>query len=104
MAFQIIKEVTAMKDTSEVTIKQVLAFMWRVEVQTSQKAMLATIQEREEFYMVRLLKNTDCETIKQKSPKEWENATTVAPSKSQDNAQPTKNTNCGKLNHFKQVC
>ena len=56
-------ELTTVKNTIEVTSKQVLALVWRVDIQ---KAMSATIQETKEFNMVRYTKNPNCETIKQK--------------------------------------
>ena len=42
MTFEIMKELTTIKKTSQVTSEQVLAWANRVEVETLQKAMLDT--------------------------------------------------------------
>ena len=80
--------------------------MQRGEAQRSQKAMLATIQETKEFYMVKCMKNTNRKTIKQKTTQAMRK---YHHSSSHDRSRQCLThgktcTTCGKLNNLKQVC
>ena len=53
MTSEMIQELTVIKNTSEITSKQVLAWAKRVEAHRSWKALLVSIQENKEFDMIK---------------------------------------------------
>ena len=61
MMTEIRRELTAIKKTNEITSKEVLAWVRRVEAQTAQKALIETTKEIEEFNAMRRheLNNSD---------------------------------------------
>ena len=52
MTAEIIRELTVIKDTREVTIQQVLFLTKRIEVQQPLKAMLQSLKETKDFNMI----------------------------------------------------
>ena len=53
MMTKVIRELTAMKTTSEITSEQVLCWAKRIEAQRVQKAMLETKKESKDFDTVK---------------------------------------------------
>ena len=58
MACEIIKDLTTIKKTSEVTREEILTWAKRLEVQRWKKAVLATIQETRDFDMIKSTRYT----------------------------------------------
>ena len=76
MTSEMIKELTSIRNSSEVTNVQLLAWVKIVWAQELHKAMLATIQENNEFDMMQCTTNNNCEQgvrlYKQKNHEDYE--------------------------------
>ena len=85
------KELTVIKDISEITSKHVLSWAKRMERQESQKAILESLNETKDFDMLRKLSKISVKALHSSQNNAQENTDTMEVSTCQDSNQHMKN-------------
>ena len=101
---EIIKELTTIQKTSDISSEQLLEWAKRVKAQRAQRAILTNIQENKKFDTIRCMRQNsenmcDSQTMKRKCQ-----SCGTADKLRRFPSLGKKCTRCGKSNHFQMVC